>query len=198
MYNYVFITHLPSFYKVNLYNSIAKNANIFVIFISSGSKDRTSDFIKKDILFNYKIISHGNFESRFRLFSLFSIYFLLRSLKYQKIVVSGWELIEFWLIILLNKKEKNCLCLESTIIGTNMNLPYYILKRLFISKINIVFASGSLHSKIPEKLRHKGKTLITNGVGIIEKTNYLKNYKTFEYKFLFVGRLAPEKNLQTN
>ena len=195
MYDYVFITHLPSFYKVNLYNSIAKKAKIFVIFISSGSKERTNDFIKKEILFDYKIISSGNYESRFKLFSLFSIYFLLRKLKYKKIVVSGWELIEFWLIVFINKKENNCLCLESTILGTNMNLPYYLLKRFFISNISIIFASGSLHSKIPKKLEHKGKTFITNGVGIIEKYDFIKCNKDFEFKFLFVGRLVSEKNL---
>ncbi len=195
MYDYVFITHLPSFYKVNLYNSISKNANIFVIFISSGSKERTNDFVKKENFFNYTIISNCSFESRSRLYSLYIIYKLIKKLKYKKIVLSGWELIEFWLIALFSKKNKNCLCLESTILETNMKLPYFILKKLFISRIRVIFASGTLQSLIPKKLGYKEKIFITKGVGIIEKPNYEKISKKFECKFLFVGRLVIEKNL---
>lgn len=32
IYSKVFITNLPSFYKLNLYNAIAENERIFVVF----------------------------------------------------------------------------------------------------------------------------------------------------------------------
>jgi len=39
-YSKVFITNLPSFYKLNLYNAIAENERIFVVFTGDTAGER--------------------------------------------------------------------------------------------------------------------------------------------------------------
>ena len=54
-YDYVFISQIPVFYKINLYNSLAKIKNILVIFLAPTTKERrSSDFVGiKKIEFEY-------------------------------------------------------------------------------------------------------------------------------------------------
>ena len=50
MYEYIIVTHIPAFYKVNLYNELAKKMNILVIFVASDTNEnRSDDFIVKVI-----------------------------------------------------------------------------------------------------------------------------------------------------
>ena len=60
MFDLVFITNLPSFYKINLYNRIAKNKNILVIFLHESCSQRNNDFYigKRD----FKYISLGQYN----------------------------------------------------------------------------------------------------------------------------------------
>ena len=49
MYNYIIVTHIPNFYKVNLYNELSKNLKILVLFTArSTSEKRSDDFITLD------------------------------------------------------------------------------------------------------------------------------------------------------
>jgi len=196
MYDYIIITHLPAFYKINLYNEVCKNKKIFLIFISSGSEERNKDFTNKEINFEYAIINKGAFEKRNIFFSIFKVLKIIFNLKFKKIIVGGWDSLEFWIIIFLNKKLKNCLALESTINETSKDKIKIIVKKLFLSKIDIIFASGKNHIKLAKYLNFKGKIIKTFGVGIINKINYKNQNKIFEKKFLCVARLVSEKNLE--
>ncbi len=198
MYDYVIVTHLPCFYKVNLYNELAKNIKIFVIFISNNTDEkRSGDFIDlSDINFEYNIINKGDFQSRNQLKSILSLRNSLKNLKYKKLLVSGWDLIEFWYLVLKGKKRKLCLALESTILESNTNGIKGIIKKIFLSRISTVFASGDLHVKLLEKLSYTGNIKVTQGVGIINKPEFVSSKKEYQKRFLFIGRLSKVKNLE--
>ena len=66
MYDYVIVTHIPAFYKVNLYNELAQKLNIFVVFIASNTAEkRADDFVGlEDVKFNYEVLHNGNFQRK--------------------------------------------------------------------------------------------------------------------------------------
>ena len=66
MYDYVIVTHIPAFYKVNLYNELAKKLKILVVFIASNTNEkRADDFITLEkASFEYEVLFDGNFQDR--------------------------------------------------------------------------------------------------------------------------------------
>ncbi len=198
MYDYIIVTHIPNFYKVNLYNQLSKKSKILVIFIAGDTLEkRSSDFIALDHCeFEYRLLYEGNYESRNIKANIIGIRSILKDLKYKRILVSGWESKEYWYVVLTNPKSKNCLALESTINESCVTGLKKILKRLFLSRISVAFASGSLHKKLLEKLSYKGVIKITKGVGIINKPK--RDYARREYRkrYLFIGRLSKVKNIE--
>ncbi|MEI7425213.1 MAG: glycosyltransferase, partial [Candidatus Staskawiczbacteria bacterium] len=197
MFDYIFITHLPSFYKTNLYNELSKKLKICVIFVGKGSDIRTSDFTAGKINFDYHFLSEASFENRSVIKSLFKLYFLLKKIKYNMIAVGGWELPEFWLTILTSHKKNNALVLESSIEESVHKGLKGFIKKLFLNRLSTVFASGSSQKQLLDQLNYKGSTFITKGVGIINKNTDLKKSSDFNNNFLYVGRLSEEKNLPT-
>jgi glycosyltransferase involved in cell wall biosynthesis len=195
MYDYVFVTHLPSFYKVNLYQEIQKSKKIFVIFIASGSEQRTQDFVCSQFTFDHVFLNQGAFEQRNKIWSSLRFLRVLLSLQYRRLVVGGWNLPEFWVGVLFSPLSKNALALESSSIESVVTGPKAKLKVFFLTRISLVFATGGLHQNLLEKLGYTGQRLITRGVGIIHKPARSVRRKTYEKKFVYVGRLSPEKNL---
>ena len=198
MYDYVIVTHVPAFYKVNLYNELSKVLNIYVIFIANDTNEkRASDFTNlNSIEFNYKILSDGCFQSRSAYQNIKKLKNILKTLKYKKLLVGGWDLKEFWYLVMSNSKSKNCLALESTILESNTKGIKGFIKKIFLSRISKVFASGKLHVDLLQKLSYKDEIAITKGVGIINKPIFIKEEKVYKKRFLYVGRLAKVKNLK--
>ena len=105
----IFITHLPAFYKVNLYNEISKKKNISAWFLgSSSSEERSNDFVKSKFKFDSWQINSKSFQERFKLSNCLKIFVKLKKQNPSEIIISGWDLFEFWAVILLFKKI-NCL-----------------------------------------------------------------------------------------
>lgn len=194
-YDYVFITHLPAFYKVNLYQEIARHSKIFVIFIASTSVIRTPDFVAKIFPFDHCFLNQTAFEQRSRFKSLLAAFGYLRKLSYRKLVVGGWDLIEFWLMVLGSPKQKNALALESSCYESRQQGFRAWLKKIFLRRINLVFCSGQPHQTLLQQLGFTGKSCKTLGVGIFNYQPRIQKSRVFSGKFLYVGRLAPEKNL---
>ncbi len=195
-YDLLFITHLPAFYKVNLYNKIARNQRVFVIFVSQASSIRTSDFTQGDINFDYCVLNQVAFEKRNVIFSLVQLYKRLQSLSYKKLIVGGWELPEFWLAIFCSKFEQNQLALESSVFESAVSGFRAWIKKLFLSRISLAYPSGAPHQALLSALKFQGKSKTTLGVGIFNYQTRTLLKKSFSGKFLYVGRLAPEKNLE--
>ena len=198
MYEYIIVTHIPAFYKVNLYNELAKKMNILVIFVASNTNEnRSDDFISKsDIKFNHKILHTGNLQERDVYRNIRSLSAIMSQSEYRRIIVGGWDLQEYWYLVFTNYKSKNCLVLESTINESSIDNVRGIAKKIFLSRISTVFASGNLHKLLLDSLRYKGEVKITKGVGIINKPKFSPKFKQYDKKYLFVGRLSKEKNIE--
>ena len=198
MYDYVIVTHIPAFYKVNLYNELAKQLKILVVFIASNtSEKRADDFITlKKANFEYKVLFDGNFQDRDVLRNISKLKQILEEINYKKLLVSGWDLKEFWYLVFTNIKSKNCLALESTINESRVDGIRGLIKKIFLSRISIVFASGKLHVELLDALKYKCIVKVTKGVGIINKPNFKPIKKEYQKRFLFVGRLSKVKNLE--
>lgn len=196
-YDYLFVTHLPAFYKVNLYNAIAKHCRVYVIFIAPGSNIRAPDFTTGEYHFDYCYLNHGSFEKRVAVHSLWRLFWLTRKLRYQRLVVGGWDLIEFWFLAFFSHKAKNGLALESSIFESKTHGLVAALKKLFLSRLSIVFPSGEPQQGLLYALNFMGRIKKTMGVGIFQYQKQIPDANTFAFegKFLYVGRLSPEKNL---
>jgi glycosyltransferase involved in cell wall biosynthesis len=199
MYDYIIVTHLPAFYKVNLYNQLAKKLNIFVIFVSNETNEkRSTDFVAiESANFEYAVLSENEFQARNKFITSRKLLSLVRDKNYKKILLSGWDLPEFWLIAILSPNKKNCLALESTVLESNTSGIKGLIKKIFLSMVETVFACGDLHVELLKKLDYTKKIKITKGVGIINKPVFENKSKKYEKKFLFIGRLSKVKNLET-
>lgn len=201
IFDYVFVTHLPSFYKINLYNQLAKTHRVFVIFIGQASVSRTNDFTQQQKNFDFLILNTGAFEGRSVFKSLSKLWQLLAKLRYQKIIVGGWDLPEYWLIALLKTKKKNYLALESSIFESHTIGSKALIKKFFLKRMQGTFYSGIPHRQLLESLNYQGEMTQTGGVGLMHMTQMLrdkpvKNKDVMRNRFLYVGRFASEKNIE--
>jgi hypothetical protein len=179
MYDLVFVTHIPAFYKINLYNGIAKKENIFVIFISKNTSElRADDFVPlASALFDFKVLDVDNFQSRNKMKSCYALIKTLNSLTYKRIIVGGWDLPEFWLVLAWAHKSKLSVALESTINESKSTGIAGFIKKIFLARISLVFASGKLHVDLLNALNYTGETRITSGVGLINKPSFTPSEK---------------------
>lgn len=198
MYDYLIVTHIPNFYKVNLYNELAKKFKIMVIFSANDTKEkRADDFITlANSKFEYKLLHEGEYENRNVYKNILSLKSIFRDHEYKHMLVSGWDTGEDWFSIIANSKSKNCLALESTINDSDYTGIKGLMKRLFLTRISKTFASGSLHKNLLKKLKYRGEIIITKGVGIINKPTVYMIKREYKKRFLFIGRLSKEKNIE--
>ncbi|MAZ44480.1 MAG: glycosyl transferase [Legionellales bacterium] len=192
IFDKVFITHLPSFYKVNLYQNLSKKCSICVIFIGRGSSERPDDF--SSVLNNipHYFLNEGVFEKRNKLLSCLKLFKLLRKIQAKEWVVGGWDLPEFWLTVYLNKKQINAVVVESTYRAASRKNMW--LKKQFIKRVNKAYASGNAQLELLDKVGFQGRSQKTGGVGIVD-WHSISLFRRQATKFIYVGRFAPEKNL---
>ncbi len=197
MYDYLIVTHIPVFYKINLYNALSEQLKIHVIFIASETDEkRSSDFINTEsIRFSYDILGQNSLQKRPKLTNIRKLRDILAVTPAKKLLVSGWDLLEFWYLVLTSPKEKNYMALESTINESKVTGIRAWMKSFFLSRIAGVFASGSLHQQLLEALNYKGKIQITGGVGLINKPIFSSVERQYKSNYLYVGRLTEVKNL---
>lgn len=192
-YKLLFITNLPSFYKINLYNEINKKVPVFVIFTGDLIQEREKYFFNGEINFDH-VSLRGNSKLR----SLYKLINLLFKLQYSVLVLGGWDSILLWISAMLSPKPKNSVVIESSYLESNISGLKGVLKRLFIHRVSRVYASGKSQARLAKSLGCSGENIIiTKGVGIF---NYIQQppfvHKQAVRKFIYVGRLSEEKNLE--
>ena len=117
--------------------------------------------------------------------------------KFDKIIFPGWELVELIPMMLLSKKEKNGIILESSIVETITTGPLWLIKKLIIRNMGHAYPSGKLQSEILLQAGFNGEEHVTHGVGIPKRVMKEVINKEFNnYKYLYVGRISEEKNLK--
>jgi len=195
IYDAVVITNLPAFYKINLYQAIALKKRLFVIFVGNHSKIRTQDFNSQTIPFPHAFLSKSTYESRATLPTLLALLKTLNMLQYKKIILGGWDLPEYWLAWLLSPKRKLLLALESGLGESKITGIAATIKRIFLTRISGVLASGKPHQALLDALGYTGLSWLTDGVGLMNPVPVLPRHASFQNRFLYLGRLSKEKNL---
>jgi glycosyltransferase involved in cell wall biosynthesis len=188
----IYITNLPSFYKLNLLNGIAEHIELFTIFTNETSTIRNSDFYKGNRNFRFKSLEGFNFFKK-----IFFIQSLVKKIQYDEIIVCGWDQLLFWLIIWLTPKNKNSIVIESSIYESKTNGLKGFIKKFFLFRISKAYCSGKSQAAILKNLGFRGEIIITKGVGIfniVKQPPFIKIQHVYEY--VYVGRFSPEKNLK--
>lgn len=196
-YSKIFLTNLPAFYKINLYNRIEvlsskHGQHILVIFTGQQGKDRNADFFKGNMQFEHAFLKGGKISRCLQL-----VHFL-KHYCYENLVLGGWDSVETWLGAFLSPKEKNSIVAESSVWESKTDGLKGFIKRFFIKRIRArAYVPGKSNARLVEKLGFKGKIIYTKGVGafnIVPQPLY-KARKTVK-QFLYVGRLVEVKNLK--
>lgn len=188
----IFITNLPSFYKINLYNQIARHKKILVVFTHDKSADRNDDFYKGNIEFDF--ISLAKKSLPFKIVSLVDV---LISVHYQQLFICGWDQLLLWIAAFTSKRKKNSVVIESSIYESKVSGIKGLIKRFFLSRNSNAYVSGKSQNDLCLKLGFKGQIIKTKGVGIFN-IRPQQEYKTVSSinSFIYVGRLSPEKNVE--
>lgn len=195
-YDFVFVTHLPSFYKINLYEQLSRRSRVLVVFLGASSTIRTGDFVATPKGFDHVFLSEGSVEGRPTVANLWRLWQLLRRVRPRLLLVNGWELPEFWLALLLAGCPRG-LVMETTGLGVSPQGLKSAVKRLVLSRAHLVMASGQMHAAFMRRMGFRGGVFVTRGVGIINKPDrgQPQALRPYGKRFLYIGRLAPEKNI---
>lgn len=185
------ITNLPSFYKIELYNRIAKQQDILVIYTGEKGNDRNKDFFHGSMRFDSLFLEGTTIKKVGQLFGI------LCKNYYQELIVSGWDSLFVWLAVGISPKHKNSVVVESSIKESVLTGVKGWLKRLFVKRISKAYVSGTPHAQLMRALNFKRDIVITKGVGIFHyHPQPLFVPRSEVRKFLYVGRLVPVKNLE--
>lgn len=192
MYDLIYITNLPSFYKINLLNRIAENRKLLVVFIEPMNEQRNSDFITGERCFEFITL-----RSKTRVSNLLKLTSLLFKYRFNKLIVGGWDYPEYWISIIISAKKRNGVIVESSIHESISTGIKGLIKQIFLKRISSAFVSGKSHEQLVKSLHFKGDIIKTKGVGIFNiATQPVYQEKSEVTNFIYVGRLSEEKNLK--
>lgn len=191
-YDLVFVTNMPSFYKVCLWNELNRSVRVFAIFVDYIEKDRNSDFVSVKPEFDYALLPSSSSLGKCR-----DLMRVLRSMDYGKLVIGGWESVPSILSYFISPKKKNAVFCESSIYEIHRSFIKDALKRLILSRTSVAFPSGQAQAEILKLFGYQGPVYFTGGCGLL---NYVSQ-PSFERResvrnFLYVGRLTEVKNLR--
>lgn len=191
-YTSIFITSIPSFYKLNLYNAINQKQDILVIFTGDMNLKRESDFFKGKYDFDY--IDMSGWTTFKKICELIKT---LTKFEYNELVIGGWDSIPLLITPYLSAKKKNSVVVESSYLESTLNGIKGFVKRMFFHRISKAYASGKSQKTLIENItKKKIEIVITKGVGVfnfIPQPKFIPKDKVVN--FIYVGRLSPEKNL---
>jgi len=192
MYDIIFITNLPSFYKINLYNKIARHKNILVVFTHDSDIQRNEDFYEGTREFSFISIAKKSIFSKISF-----ILNLCNNKPYQQLILVGWDQLVLWFAAFKSPKKKNSLVIESSILESSVTEFKGLLKKIFCSRISKAYVSGKSQADLINALGFRGEIIITKGVGLFRiRPNPIFQEVSSIKNFMYVGRLSPEKNLQ--
>lgn len=190
-YDFVFLTNLPAFYKINLWNKMSITKKILVIYTGQTAEERNADFFSVPPKFDSIFLSGS------KLHQLWQFLKLICTTKYNRLYVGGWDHITSIFAVFLSPLRKNGCIVESSVYESNVTGLKAIIKKLYLRRIHCVYATGLAQKKLVEVLGFKGKIVLTGGCGLL---NYLPQphfvSRNDVRKFLYVGRLAKVKNLE--
>jgi len=193
------VNNAPAFYKINLYNELAKKCKIHVVFLALTNQVVIANTLKDDIHFSYEIISPCQIEFRNKLKSFMKLYKIIKQYAFKKIIFGGYDSFECMFLPYFTISSKNCIQFESSIRESKVRGLVGFIKKIILKRYSIALTSGNLQSMVFKELNFDGDLIETFGVGIFNKVKF-ENTKTakpkLEISYVFVGRLIPLKNLE--
>jgi glycosyltransferase involved in cell wall biosynthesis len=198
VYDFIIINNVPAFYKINLFNELAKSHKIKVVFIANNSNIRNSDFTDAIINFEHVFITNKNYEERSKFFTFLKVSGILVSSKYKRLLYPGWELVELIPLMFFLPKNTNAMVLESSIVETKSSGFLWWVKRIIMMRVGHIYPSGILQKAIADKAKFTGELHLTHGVGIPNRLSKreIKYDRNIIFRYLYVGRISTEKNLE--
>ena len=193
------INNCPSFYKINLYNELAKQCSIHVVFIGLTNQVVINTSFEKDIHFSYELLSFIQIEKRNKISCLIKLAAILMRYDLKKIIYGGYVDFEVRALLWFTPKSKNCLQFESSIKESKVSGITALIKKLFFNRFSVALPSGHLQTDVFKALNYRGSIIETKGVGLFNKQKLAynnRNNSTDEIKYLYVGRLIALKNLE--
>lgn len=191
----LFITNAPAFYKLRLYHSIATRRPIFVIFLNNSCPTYNYDFTHGTPTFPHITLEGNIFQKTIALLHL------IRKEYFDEAILGGWNNMYYWIASYAISRHKLALALESSFKSSSSKGIKALGKRIFLRRMNKVYASGPDQLELARRLNYKRNATITGGVGLITPPlSYecrAKKIKRGARDFLFVGRLVKQKNLET-
>ena len=195
------LNNCPAFYKINLYNEIAKHKEIFVVFIGYYDQVVIEENFKHQIKFPYVMLNEKQLSARSLFTSMIRLLRVVKTFHFKKIIYGGYTYPEFIITSFLTARSKNILQTESA--GeTKLQGIRYFVKRILLKRYTKALASGSMQKLMLRKMGFEKETIITNGVGMLNRENgstkeRFDRNSAEQLKFLYVGRLIELKNVRT-
>ena len=186
-YDVVFITNLPSFYKVRQWNEIAKVKKVLIVFLNSQEGDRNKDFISECPQFDCFTLS-----SKFCV-SIIELFRILKNIKFNNLLLGGWDDIRLLGLILLNPKSSKSLLCESSIYECSSNVVKNFIKKVLLKRVSKVFPSGIPQGEIFKKLNgYDNRDLPISedmyyAYKVINKGNIIYRDGTTVFEYFIVG-----------
>ena len=187
-YDILFVTTMPSFYKVNLFNEIARKKKIFVLYTGSTTGKRSSDFIQESLAYDHKFLGGG-------IKSVTQVIRILKDNSFRKIIISGWDNIVAFVIAFLSRNKKECV-VESSVYESTTSGWKAFPKKMLLKRMSKVLTSGVAQEELVRALGYKGNVVQFGGCGLL---NYVEQPpfepRTSVRNFLYVGQLIAVKNI---
>lgn len=198
-YDIIYLTNTPSFYKVNLCNEVGKHCKLLLVLYGYG-KEAVNKLLQEEekLSFDYIFLSEGDAARRNKVKTFFKLLLLLSRVKYKRLLFAGWFVPEYNIVSFLTSKRKNVVLCESSVHDVSFAGVKGWIKKRVINRMSAALPSGELHVELFNMIGFRGEILKTGGVGIFNKSRQQK-FSTVHnppYKYLYVGRLVPVKNLE--
>lgn len=189
-YDILFITTMPAFYKVNLFNAVAQHKKILVVYTGSATGIRSKDFIKNNACYDQITLKNSAYSAIGQFMTL------IRRTTFERVVISGWDNVISFLTTIVFPKQKLACIVESSIYESSTKGLRALPKRFLLRRVNLVYASGKSQTDLVRALGYKGVVTEFGGCGIL---NY-QPQPAFERRevvkqFLYVGQLVEKKNV---
>lgn len=189
-YDILFITTMPAFYKVNLFNAVAQNKKILVVYTGSSTGIRSKDFIKNNACYDQITLKSSAYSAIGQFIKL------IHKTTFDKVVISGWDNVISFLAAIAFPKQKLACIVESSIYESTTKGLRASPKRFLLRRVALVYASGKSQTDLVRALGYKGSVIEFGGCGILNYQPQPAFEKRVKVKqFLYVGQLVEKKNI---
>lgn len=199
VFDIVYLTNTPSFYKLNLMDEVGTRCKVLLVFYGYGAEAVNTLMESRQWNFDYIFLNKGDCNKRSKMRVFCNIIRNARVFEARRILFAGWLAPEYNLFSFLSPRRKNVVICESSILDVSLSGLKGWIKRRIINRMSAALPSGKPHDELFQSIDFKGPRYITGSVGIIYKAEKCADKSTDhvpEGKCLYVGRLTEVKNLR--